>query len=184
MTLEDLYDNKPWIREFEKRRVKRLEALKDKRLVHSLDELDDSWNRIVGEARQARLNAYAPYSEYAVGACVLGEQDYYAGCNVEHALFTLTTHAEEQAINSMIVGEGPEAEIRRVGVVVPYREDATTVFPCGLCRAKISEHAAGETPVLSAFPKGDFVMIAELSELYPYRLGSQFFKNYEKGWGN
>ena len=54
-------------------------------------------------ARQARQQAYCPYSNYKVGAAVLGENGkVYLGCNIENASYGLTVCAERCAIFKMV----------------------------------------------------------------------------------
>ena len=78
----------------------------------SLDELE-----LIRRAAAARRNAQAPYSHYQVGAAVLSESGtIYIGCNVENANFTSTTHAEQNAISSMIAHEGP-AKVLEMAIV-------------------------------------------------------------------
>ncbi|OGC63013.1 hypothetical protein A2890_01285 [candidate division WWE3 bacterium RIFCSPLOWO2_01_FULL_53_14] len=78
----------------------------------SLDELE-----LIRRAAAARRNAQAPYSHYQVGAAVLSESGtIYIGCNVENANFTSTTHAEQNAISSMIAYEGP-AKVLEMAIV-------------------------------------------------------------------
>ncbi len=92
-------------------------------------------------AKSAMQNAYAPYSNFAVGTAVMGcNGKIYAGCNVENAAYPQGNCAEAAAISAMvldgvkviksvmIIGDGN-------GLVTPL------VTPCGGCRQRIREFA-------------------------------------------
>ncbi len=87
--------------------------------------------------------AYAPYSEFSVGASILGGAGgIYSGCNVENAAYPLGCCAEASAISAMVgAGERVIAEICIVG------RGKSLVTPCGGCRQKIREFATPETRI-------------------------------------
>ncbi len=88
---------------------------------------------LLEKARQAREQAYAPYSNYRVGAALLGRSGrIYTGCNVENAVYPLTTCAERTAVVKA-VSEG-EREFVAIAVVT---ENGGT--PCGACRQTLRE---------------------------------------------
>ena len=94
-------------------------------------------------ARKARSKAYAPYSNFHVGAAVLaGNDEIYSGCNVENASFGLTCCAERNAIFAMVAaGEKVIHEILVIG------ESEEFLPPCGACRQVIAEFAPPPTVV-------------------------------------
>jgi cytidine deaminase len=94
-------------------------------------------NDLLKAARSARSKAYAPYSNFHVGAAVLGGNGkIYSGCNVENASFGLTCCAERNAIFAMVVaGETKIKEILVIG------ESEEFLPPCGACRQVIAEFA-------------------------------------------
>ncbi|MGH2458175.1 MAG: cytidine deaminase [Chloroflexota bacterium] len=90
---------------------------------------------LVQAAWQARENAYAPYSQFRVGAAVLaGSGKIYPGTNVENASSGLTICAERAAIFAAI-GAG-ERSIRAVAVVTEAEQPTP---PCGACRQVLQE---------------------------------------------
>lgn len=98
---------------------------------------------LIDAARAVRANAHAPYSRFAVGAAVLDEQGrIHAGCNVENAAYPQGWCAETSALAAMVSAGG-----RRVHAVVVVGVAADPVTPCGGCRQKIREFAAGDCPV-------------------------------------
>ena len=59
--------------------------------------------KMIALATAAAKNAYAPYSKYSVGCCLMAESgEYFAGCNVENASYSLTVCAEAGAISQMV----------------------------------------------------------------------------------
>ncbi len=100
--------------------------------------------RLLQEAWKAREAAYAPYSQYSVGASVLGENGMiYSGCNIENASYGMTVCAERTAIFKM-VSEGCR-RFTALAVVDNCEEDSA---PCMVCRQVMTEFCeSGDTPV-------------------------------------
>ncbi len=91
--------------------------------------------KLIAEAKRAREFAYCPYSNFAVGAAVLGESGaIYGGCNVENASYSMTNCAERTAIYKAL--SAGEQEILALAVVAQGIEP---VPPCGACRQVIAE---------------------------------------------
>jgi cytidine deaminase len=88
-------------------------------------------------ARTAAGRAYAPYSQFTVGAAILTSTGkIYAGCNVENASYGLTNCAERTAIfNAVAAGE----KKLKLACVVVYTPTQTATAPCGACRQVIYE---------------------------------------------
>lgn len=86
-------------------------------------------------ARAAAGQAYAPYSNFRVGAAILtGDGRVFSGCNVENASYGLCNCAERTALFSAVA-----AGQRRVRCVVVYTPTKTATMPCGACRQVINE---------------------------------------------
>jgi cytidine deaminase len=97
----------------------------------------DKKRELLAAAKKARKRAYAPYSDFQVGAAVLGgDGRIYSGCNVENSSFGLTCCAERNAVFAMIAAG--EREIKEVLVIGKTRE---ILPPCGACRQVIAEFA-------------------------------------------
>jgi cytidine deaminase len=92
---------------------------------------------LLAKAREARSRAYAPYSNFRVGAAVLTEKgNIFSGVNVENASYGLTVCAERSAIFNAVSQEGPEMRIKALAVLC---EQPGPSPPCGACRQVISE---------------------------------------------
>lgn len=89
-------------------------------------------------ARKTAKLAYAPYSNFRVGAAVLTKKgNIFSGCNVENASYGLTICAERAAIFSAVVKEGGNnMRIRALAIV---NEHNTPCPPCGACRQVMLE---------------------------------------------
>jgi cytidine deaminase len=98
-------------------------------------------------AQSVSKNAYAPYSQFPVGAViVLKDGRQFSGCNVENASYGLTNCAERTAIFAAIAAGASHDEF--AGVVI-YTPSQTAYAPCGACRQVIAEFFAADAPVLS-----------------------------------
>lgn len=120
------------------------------------------YNKLLEKAREASKNAYAKYSNFPVGACVLaGSGKIYVGCNVENASYGLTTCAERNAIFSAIANG--EKEIKAVAIYSPEMENC---LPCGACRQVIFEfQKEKEVDVITKF-ENDY-KVHKINELLP-----------------
>jgi len=97
--------------------------------------LESQVQKLIESAQAARGQAYAPYSQYAVGAALLTENDQvFTGCNVENAVYPATCCAERVAVFKA-VSEGH----RRFRAIVVATENGGS--PCGICRQVLREFA-------------------------------------------
>ena len=98
---------------------------------------------LFNQALNARQNAYAPYSHFAVGAAVLSANGkIYAGCNVENISYPCGTCAEAGAIATMNADGG-----RLIKDIVVVADGDSLISPCGACLQRIFEFADAETTV-------------------------------------
>jgi cytidine deaminase len=103
---------------------------------------------LMDTAREASRKAYAPYSDFHVGAAILTTNGtVHAGCNVENASYGLAICAERNAAAAMILANPEDREIELVAVFSP---DASPCFPCGACRQVLREFGCKEVAVEEA----------------------------------
>jgi cytidine deaminase len=132
-------------------------------MEHTEDEL-------IAAAAEVRDRAYAPYSNFKVGAAVeTDDGKIYTGCNVESASYGLTVCAERVAIWKGI--SRGEKKFARVAVVVDTEE---LTPPCGVCRQIIWEFC-GDVPVILSNLHGKKETV-QMSELLPRAFDSKFLK--------
>jgi len=114
---------------------------------------------LIAKAIEAREKAYAPYSNYRVGAALLGKSGrIYTGCNVENAVYPLATCAERAAVVKA-VSEG-EREFVALAVAT---ENAGS--PCGSCRQVLREF--GEDIVVLIADAGGAYRETTVADLLP-----------------
>lgn len=86
-------------------------------------------------AQGAAEKAYAPYSNFRVGAAVVADDGrVFTGCNVENAAYGAAICAEGNAISSAAA-----AGVRKIDTVVIACLDAGECYPCGNCRQLMRE---------------------------------------------
>lgn len=108
---------------------------------------------LIEKAKEARKNAYAPYSNFQVGAAVLTKnKQVYHGCNIENASYGLTNCAERTAIFKA-VSEGD----KEIEAIVVIGDTDGPISPCGACRQVMAEFLKEDTKVILTNLKGDIV---------------------------
>ncbi len=113
---------------------------------------------LIQAASAARERAYAPYSGYAVGAALLGEDgEIFAGCNIENRSFGLSICAERVAIASAVA-----AGCRQFRAIAVLTGDEPPGTPCGLCREMLAEFSG---------PDFEIVLVGRGGSRRDFRLG-------------
>ena len=132
--------------------------------------MEDTQKELIKKAKEVREIAFAPYSNFKVGAAVeTDEGEIFTGCNVESASYGLTVCGERVAIWKA-VSEG-KLKFKRIAVVVDTEQ---LTPPCGACRQIIWEFC-GDIPVIMSNLKGD-VEVMQMSELLPRAFDMNFLK--------
>jgi cytidine deaminase len=105
--------------------------------------------QLIEAAKAVRDNAYAPYSDYAVGAALLTvDGEIHTGCNVENASLGISLCAERNAVAAAVASGA--CKFRAIAVVTRSTPPAA---PCGACRQVLAEF--GDFPVILANSAGD-----------------------------
>ena len=128
--------------------------------------------KLLKEAFAAKENAYAPYSNYHVGACVLTkDKHYFKGANIENASYGATNCGERTAIFAAYANGYRKDDIEAIAIV----SDGNRIgMPCGICRQVLSELLSQDTPIILSNGKDE--MITNIAELLPYNFSSEDLK--------
>ena len=104
------------------------------------------WNALREAAVLARDQAYAPYSNYSVGAAgICGDGRIVSGCNVENASYGVTLCAECGLVSDLVRTGGGA-----LTAIVVLNATGEPIPPCGRCRQLLSEHVTPEARILLA----------------------------------
>lgn len=127
-------------------------------------------NCLIEAACQARRSAYAPYSQFPVGAALFASSGrLYTGCNIENSSFGLTVCAERVAIfQAVAAGE------HKLDMLAVVADSEQLPLPCGACLQVMAEF--GITKVLVANIGGDS-KVFEFSQLYPQPFNSDILRS-------
>jgi len=124
---------------------------------------------LISAANETRGKAYAPYSNFTVGAAIIDEKgNVHSGCNVENAAYPQSQCAEATAIGTMIANGGREIS----AIVIAGPENGSPCTPCGGCRQRIREFASPRTAIIIC---SDEKILAEYSitDLLPDSFGPE-----------
>jgi len=100
-----------------------------------MSEIDEKLAKLAAEAGK---KAYAPYSNFRVGAALVTDSgNIYTGCNIENAAYPATVCGEDVAVFKAI-SEG-ETKIDTIAVACIDAKSDTALFPCGVSRQRLSE---------------------------------------------
>jgi cytidine deaminase len=134
--------------------------------------MTDATALLIAAARAAAVQAYAPYSNFAVGAAIrLIDGQIVTGANVENASYGLSLCAETVAI-AKVANDGRLADVVEIAVI--GLASAAPIYPCGRCRQILNEAAAlgGRDLVIHcAGADGTAVERHTLSALLPFAFG-------------
>ncbi|MBF5081561.1 cytidine deaminase [Quadrisphaera sp. INWT6] len=125
---------------------------------------DVDWDGLLAAAREVQQRAYAPYSNFHVGAAALVDDGrVVTGCNVENAGYGVTLCAECGLVSSLVSGGGG----RLVAFACVGGDDARQIMPCGRCRQLLYEH--GGRSLLVSTPEG----VLTMAEVLPQGFGPE-----------
>ncbi|MGB4132282.1 MAG: cytidine deaminase [Tepidanaerobacteraceae bacterium] len=126
-----------------------------------MERIDEK--KLIKKTLSAMANAYAPYSKFPVGACIVtADGEEITGCNIENASYGLSMCAERVALFKAY-SEGKK-DIVALAVAANVDEP---VSPCGACRQVISE-LAPKAIVYLTNKDGSKVKKMTVEELLPY----------------
>ncbi len=130
----------------------------------------------IKELHQAALEgferAYAPYSNFHVGAAILSESgEIYSGCNVENVSYPCGSCAEQNAIGAMIAGGE-----KKIKAILILAEGKDLIKPCGACLQRIQEFSDENITIFLADKKG-VKQTLSLAELLPHGFAEKDLKH-------
>lgn len=128
---------------------------------------------LIRRAIEMRDSSYVPYSNYSVGAALLGKNGkIYGGCNIENATYTPTICAERTAIFKA-VSEG-QKEFTAIAICGGKKGQTSTSFasPCGVCRQVIREFCEDDFTIILVNTPEDY-KVYTLGELLPESFGPE-----------
>ena len=141
--------------------------------------MDFNIKELIEKATDARKKAYAPYSKFKVGACLLTEDNnFYGGFNIECAAYSVSSCAERTAIfraiydghlifKAVAVVGGDEKQINNFSDFCP---------PCGVCRQMLREFCNPKTFKVVLAKNVEEYKIFKLEELLPNSFGPDNLK--------
>ena len=122
---------------------------------------------LIKKAFEAMDNAYAPYSNYHVGACLLcNDGTTFKGANIENASFGATNCGERSAIFAAYSNGYRKDDFKAIAIVSDGKRIGT---PCGICRQVLSELLRYDTPIILS--NGKETRTTNASELLPDSFG-------------
>ncbi|MFD2248097.1 cytidine deaminase [Pontibacter ruber] len=143
-------------------------------VLDSVDELTEQELKAMELAQQAANDAYAPYSNFLVGAAlVLEDGTMFKGSNQENAAYPSGLCAERTALFALSAHH-PNKKIKLLAVTARRRSDTTFLpaMPCGACRQVMAEYEYKQKeplPVLLQGPDGKFYRCNSVADLLPFQ---------------
>ena len=123
----------------------------------------EKYTELLKNAYEAMDNAYAPYSNFHVGACVKTKDGkYHKGANVENASYGLTNCAERSALFHVFSLGYRQDDIEAIAIV---GQGNTLITPCGACRQVLVELLKRDTPIVLG--TGEKVLVTNIEKLMP-----------------
>ncbi|MGV2828078.1 cytidine deaminase [Myxosarcina sp. GI1(2024)] len=118
-------------------------------------------NQLVAKATETLQNAYAPYSQFRVGAAILTHAgNIFTGCNIENASYGLSMCAERNAVAAAIATEGGDK--MKIDAIAIVNDRQIPCSPCGACRQVIWEFGKDAVVVFQGNGQWQFNQAREL----------------------
>lgn len=147
----------------------------------SLDKLDSSDRELLLQAAEARKNAYAPYSNFNVGAVILMKNGkVVSGTNQENAAYPSGMCAERVAIWNA-ASNFPNVSINKIFISADTKRNTVhnPVPPCGACRQAIIEYEVKQKEAIEIFftgGSGKIMKANSMAELLPLAFDKDLLK--------
>ncbi|SHM50254.1 cytidine deaminase [Chryseobacterium polytrichastri] len=143
-------------------------------------ELSDIEKTLFERAKQARENAYAPYSNFLVGCSILLENgEIFSGNNQENAAFPSGLCAERTAI-FWVAANFPNEKIKKIFIVGGPKEfnaKNPPIPPCGACRQSLMEYETKQNENIDLYfssMNDEVVKVNSIKDLLPFYFDATF----------
>lgn len=159
--------------------MKKIELTTTLTIFSGVHELPDSISDLMERASEIRNMAYAPYSQFKVGAAILLENDQIVlGNNQENACYPSGLCAERTAIYSAGANY-PGVVMKAMAITAKSNQQLTSkpVPPCGSCRQTIAEYELKQQapiPIYFMGEKGEIYLSDSLSNLLPFTFDNTY----------
>ncbi|MBO0321660.1 cytidine deaminase [Muricauda sp. CAU 1633] len=148
-------------------------------IYQDVSELSQSEQKLLHAAEQAQKNAYAPYSNFQVGAAVLLENgEIIIGSNQENASYPSGLCAERVAV-FQAGARYPGVALKMLAVTASSRHHLvdSPAAPCGNCRQSIMEYEQNQKSpivILLKAEKGPIYKCNSMADILPLAFNSSF----------
>lgn len=147
----------------------------------SADELNEADRSLIIKARAVTANAYAPYSNFNVGAAaLLANGEVVTGSNQENASYPVGICAE-RVLLAAVASLYPHAAVQTMAVSYHYSKgnNSGPISPCGMCRqslAEYEEHTGQPIRLILSGMNGEVYIIKSAGDLLPLSFGKKNLK--------
>lgn len=151
-------------------------------IIHnSIEELPELTRKLMFQAQEARRKAYAPYSDFLVGAAILLENHIVvSGSNQENASYPSGLCAERTAIYAAGANY-PDQKILQIAICAGPRgkKNEQPIPPCGSCRQAIAEYEQKQKEPIQVYfmgTEGEIYQVESLLHLLPLAFEKDYLK--------
>ncbi len=161
--------------------MKKQKIVTEFEIFESIEELSEEIQQLMHKAKLAREKAYAPYSNFLVGAAILLENNIIVcGSNQENSSYPSGLCAERTAIYAAGANY-PNAKIKTIALTAGPRKTINTipVPPCGACRQAIAEYEQKQDQPIEVYfmaKEGKVCRVSSLLHLLPLAFDKNFLK--------
>jgi cytidine deaminase len=146
----------------------------------SITEMNEADKQLIGQAKSATMNSYAPYSKFHVGAAILLDNgEIILGSNQENAAYPSGLCAERVAL-FFANSKYPENKVVAIGIAARTNGEFTSspIPPCGSCRQVMLETESRFKQAIKIILYGNekTLVIESASYLLPISFGNEFLK--------
>jgi len=164
-----------------KKEVNTINFSVDVKVYPNVDELPEDYKLLLEEAYEAKSRAYAPYSNFKVGACLLlNNGEKVSGNNQENAAYPSGLCAERTAFFSY-GASGNSSKVKAVAVVAgseAFRLEGI-LSPCGSCRQVMAEYEHKQNQLIEVILKSDsdeIYILPSIASTLPFAFQCEFLK--------